>query len=86
MENLVLKTVRFNAEALRKIKQVHEKEPYWKQTSIINQLLTTLLKCADSDTIHRMLNTNFPWEKGYVITFKVNADTIEKRNKPTYDD
>lgn len=85
MEKLVLKSVRFNAESLRKIHQLHNAEPYWKETSIINQLITTLVQCADRLTLHRMLNTSFPFDKGYEIKFDVNPDKIKERHQPNYD-
>lgn len=86
MINKKLISIRLDADILEKVDELSKKHHYWKRSTIINLLLSVLLKCSDSGVLWRMLSVFSSYEKGYVIRFEVDKDTISERNKPTYDD
>lgn len=81
MENLKLLSVRLDPEALRAIEQLKVHHPYWKRNAIINQLLSTLLRCAGNQTIWTMLSVPFAYDKGYVVKFEQDAEVLRQRSK-----
>lgn len=83
MGNLKLISVRLNPEALRAIEQLTVHHPYWKRNAIINQLLSTLLRCAGNQTIWSMLSIPFPYENGFVVKFEKDAEVLRQRSKET---
>lgn len=46
---------------------------------VINRILNAVLSCADASTIHQMLITAYPREKGFVIRFEVEKGKIKER-------
>lgn len=81
MENLKLLSVRLDPEALRAIEQLTVHHPYWKRNAIINQLLSTLLRCAGNQTIWTMLSVPFAYDKGYVVKFEQDAEVLRQRSQ-----
>lgn len=86
MVNKQLISIRLDAEVVKKIDELKERHSYWKRTTIINNLLLILLKCAADDVLWQMLEKCYSYEKGYVIRFEVDKEKISDRSKPTYDD
>lgn len=83
MANLELLSVRLDAETKRAIEQLTVHHPYWKRNAIINQLLTTLIRCAGNQAIWDMLSVTFAYEKGYVVKFEPDAEVLRQRSKET---
>lgn len=83
MANLELLSVRIDTETKRAIEQLTVHHPYWKRNAIINQLLTTLIRCADNKAIWNMLSVTFAYEKGYVVKFEPDAEILRQRSKET---
>lgn len=83
MANLELLSVRIDPETKRAIEQLTVHHPYWKRNAIINQLLTTLIRCADNKAIWNMLSVTFAFEKGYVVKFEPDAEVLRQRSKET---
>ncbi len=81
MANLELISVRLDPEALRAIEQLAVHHPYWKRNAIINQLLSTLVRCAGDQTIWNMLSVTFPYDKGYVVKFEQDAEVLRQRSQ-----
>ena len=86
MVNKQLISIRLDAEVLEKIDELAKKHSYWKRSTIINHLLSVLLRCANGRVLWNMMEQFYSYEKGYVIRFEVDKEKISERNKPTYDD
>lgn len=81
MANLELLSVRLDPETKRAIEQLTVHHPYWKRNAIINQLLTTLIRCADNQAIWNMLSVTFAYDKGYVVKFQPDAEVLRQRSE-----
>lgn len=86
MENLKLISVRVEPESLRKIDELAGKYDYYTRSSIINNLLSAILKCADDGTIWRMISEYYLYDKGYVVKCEYDPNVFQDRHKPNYDD
>lgn len=86
MENLKLISVRVDPETLRKIDDLAKRYDYYTRSSIINNLLGAVLKCAAGGTIWRMISEYYLYEKGYVVKCDKDPAVLAERNKPNYDD
>lgn len=86
MKNLKLISVRLDQETLQKIDELSEKYDDFTRSSIINNLLSSVLNCASGVAIWRMISESWLYEKGYVIKVEKDAYVLKERNKPRYDD
>lgn len=86
MNNKVLKSIRLDTEVLEKVDELANNHSYWTRSSIINNLLSVVLKCSTGGTIWKLLSEFYPYEKGYVIKFEKDSEILKERNKPKYDD
>lgn len=86
MDNKVLKSIRLDPDVLKKVDELAEKHRYYTRSSIINKLLSVVLKCSTDGTIWKLFSEFYPYEKGYVVKFEKDAEVLKERNKPNYDD
>lgn len=86
MDNKVLKSIRLDPEVLNKIDEFAKKHEYYTRSSIINNLLSAVLKCSTGGTIWKLISEYSPYEKGYVVKFEQDIEVLKERNKPNYDD
>lgn len=86
MVNKQLISIRLDADVLNKIDELTKKHSYWKRSTIINHLLSVLLRCANEKVLFRMMKTSYFFEFGYEIQFEINKQKISERNQPTYDE
>lgn len=68
-------------ETLQAIRDLAQSQPDFKQSAIINRLLTALFQCADDDTLWRMLSEEHAYEKGFIVTWCQDAATLRERAK-----
>lgn len=73
MENLKLISVRIEPQTLLKIEELQKRSKYWKRSTVINQLLSVVLNCADIKTLESMMLSYRPEKKGYTIKFDITA-------------
>lgn len=50
-----------------------------KKSWVINKLLANITSCADDVTLLSIVNANFPYEKGYRVSFEVDKDLARQR-------
>lgn len=86
MDNKVLKSIRLDPDVLQKVDELAAKHSYWTRSSIINNLLSVVLKCSTDGTLWNILSKFYPYEKGFVIKFEKDDEILKERNKPNYDD
>lgn len=86
MDNKVLKSIRLDPDVLKKVDELAKKHEFYTRSSIINNLLSAVLKCSTGGTLWKLLSEFYPYEKGYVVKFEKNAEVLKERNKPNYDD
>lgn len=86
MENKVLKSIRLDPDVLKKVDELVKQHNYYTRSSIINNLLSAVLKCTTGGTIWKLLSESFPYEKGFVVKFEQDTEVLKERNKPNYDD
>lgn len=72
-------SVRLDAETLAKIDQLSEKQSYRTRSLIINNVLKAVIDCSSSSTLARIIDTTFPYEKGFSLTFERNAELCRER-------
>lgn len=83
MEAKKLISVRIDQETLDLIDKFTRSRHYYTRSAVIANLLNAVMKCADNDTIWRMMSTSFPYEKGYTVQFKVDKNVMASRAKQT---
>lgn len=66
-------------DTLNAIRQLAGAQPNFKQSTIINRLLTALFECADETTIWRMCSEEHAYEKGFVVKWEANAEALRQR-------
>lgn len=86
MENKKLTSIRLDPDVIEKVDELAKKHEYYTRSSIINNLLSAVLKCAAGGTLWKMLSEFYPYEKGYVCKFEKDVEAMKERNKPNYDD
>ena len=67
-------SIRLDADTLAKIDQLAEKQSYRTRSLIINNVLKTVIDCSSSSSLARIIDTTFPYEKGFSLTFERNAE------------
>lgn len=72
-------SIRLEAETLAKIDQLAEKQSYRTRSLIINNVLKAVIDCSSSSSLARIIDTTFPYEKGFSLTFERNADLCRER-------
>lgn len=72
-------SIRLDAETLAKIDQLAEKQSYRTRSLIINNVLKAVIDCSSTSTLARIIDTTFPYEKGFSISFERNADLCRER-------
>lgn len=77
MEKLKLISVRVDPGLLAAIDKIANTSRGFKRSAVINKLLEVVLRCADSDTIWRMLSSYEPEHSGYAIRFDVDRARLE---------
>lgn len=50
-----------------------------KKSWVINTLINHLVSCADEKSVATIINTRFPYEKGFRITFEVDKELMRQR-------
>lgn len=83
MEAKKLISVRLDQETLELIDEFLDKQNYFTRSAVIDTLLSVIMKCADSDTIWKMMTTSFPYEKGCIVRFVIDKDVMVSRAKQT---
>lgn len=70
MENLKQLSVKIDPETLEKIDVIASKSSYWKRNTIINGLLTALLKETDERDILKLMRYSIYGRRGLRITIE----------------
>lgn len=83
MEAKKLISVRIDQETLDLIDKFLKHRSYYTRSAVIAKLLNAIMKCAEIDTIWRMISTSFPYEKGCTVRFDVDKDMMVSRAKQT---
>lgn len=86
MENLKLISLRVDPETLRKIDEQAKRLNYCTRSSIINNILSAVLKCGDTGSVWRIISECYLYDKGYVIKCEKDPAVLKERHKPNYDD
>ena len=79
MEKSHLISVRIEPEVMQRLEEHVRKQARVNRSFVINRILNAVLSCADASTIHQMLITGYPREKGFVIRFEVEKGKIKER-------
>lgn len=79
MEKSHLISVRIEPEVMQRLEEHVRKQAGVSRSFMINRILNAVLSCADASTIHQMLITGYPREKGFVIRFEVEKGKIKER-------
>lgn len=77
MEKLKLVSVRLDPDTVRKIDEIATRYNYYKRSTIINLILTNIIKCADGRTLWKILSTYSPHTCGYKVVFQVDKDKLD---------
>ena len=80
MENLKLISVRIGSETLQKIDQLASTAKYRNRSQIIQNILKNVIECADDDTIWKIIDLKWAYDKGYIVNFNIDAQECLKRN------
>lgn len=72
-------SIRLDADTLAKIDQLAEKQSYRTRSLIINNVLKAVIDCSSSSTLALIIDTAFPYEKGFSLTFERSADLCRER-------
>lgn len=70
MENKKLISIRLEPDVIKQIDIMAESSSYRTRSSIINRLLSVVLKCSTGGTINRMLSEFRPVERGFECKFE----------------
>lgn len=79
-------SIRLDSETLAKIDQLAEKQSYRTRSLIINNVLKAVIDCSSISTLARIIDTSFPFEKGFSLTFERNAELCRERAAKQYTD
>lgn len=74
MENKKLISIRLDPDVIKKIDYMTGSYRYRTRSSIINQLLSVVLKCSTGGTLDKMLSEFRPDEKGFSCKFEQKKD------------
>lgn len=70
MENKKLISIRLDPDVVAKIDNMAESYRYRTRSSIINHLLSVVLKCSTGGTLDKMLSEFRPVERGFSCKFE----------------
>lgn len=79
MQKSHLISVRIEPEVMQRLEEHVRKQAGVNRSFVINRILNAVLSCADASTIHQMLITGYPREKGFVTRFEVEKGKIKER-------
>ncbi len=80
MENLKLISVRIEPETLEKIDQLAATADYRNRSQIIQNILKNVIECAADDTLWKIIDTKWAYDKGYKVDFNIDAQECLQRN------
>lgn len=70
MENKKLISIRLEPDVLERIDDMAKSYSYRTRSSIINKLLSVVIKCSTDGTLTKMLSAYNPEKKGFVCKFE----------------
>lgn len=86
MSRLKLISVRLTDDNVQLIDTFAQRHKgYMTRSSVINRILTNILRCSANGTFWKIVSEPYAFEKGYVIQFERNIETIAERSKLNYD-
>lgn len=85
MEKKKLMSLRLDPEIIRIVDGLLKTNPYWTRSFVINQVLLNICTCADRRTLFDITSKAYAKEKGYLVSFRIDKDTLIDRSKPNYD-
>lgn len=72
-------TLRIEPELLEKIDRYAESKTYLSRSSVICNILDNVFSCSNAGTLYRLVETWFAYDKGFVIDFRKDDETLRKR-------
>lgn len=84
MDKMKLISVRLYSDTLAQIDLLATAQSYRKRSFIIQQILKNVLTCSDDDTLAKIVDTFGAYDKGYLVSFKIDAEQCKIRNSERY--
>ena len=70
MQQKKIISMRLSEDVVAKLDELAQSSRHWTRSSIVNNLLETILDCATKKTLYDMMRAYKPKQKGYTVEFK----------------
>lgn len=86
MSRLKLISVRLTDDNVQLIDTFAQRHKgYLTRSSVIDRILSNILRCSANGTFWKIVSEPHAFEKGYVVQFEPNKETLTERAKQNFD-
>ena len=71
MPQTKLISMRLSEDVVAKLDELAQGSRYWTRSSVVNELLKTVLDCATTNTLYSMIRAYKPKKNGCTVEFKI---------------